>query len=104
MDTSITVQVTEQGMMIPRTVIASWGEVELIQTDEFIIIRPRIPAPGRDRALAIQALREDGLLYESEGETDLPIILDEERTELARQLSSDHPLSESVMKGRGEHI
>ena len=40
--------------------------------------------PAQEHELMVQALREDGLLYEPQGKADLPVVSD---AELAKELS-----------------
>jgi hypothetical protein len=88
MATPIAVEITPKGILIPHAALQDWGEVQVVREEHRIVIQPKTLTPDREHELAIQALREDGLLYEPEREPDLPVILDEERTELAKKLGA----------------
>ncbi len=44
-----------------------------------IVIQPKTQTPDQEHELVVQALREDGLLYEPDGDPDLPVVSDEEQ-------------------------
>jgi len=100
MATTIAAQMLPQGLLIPRAMIQDWGEVEVVKGKHRIVIQPKTLTPGQERELAIQALREDGLLYEPDWEPDLSVISDKERAELAKRLSVGRPLSEIIIEER----
>jgi hypothetical protein len=104
MATTISVQVTSRQILIPRAAIRHWDEVEVTQTEQHIVLSPKTLSPAGERELAIQALREDGLLYEPEGESDVPVVSDEERAELAKRLGVGRPLSEMVIEERSARL
>lgn len=66
MTTEIVVQVTSQELRIPLAGLEAWNdaELEVVRESQAIVIRPRKPKSQQERELAIQALREDGLLVE----------------------------------------
>jgi hypothetical protein len=41
MDAMPTVQTTEQGILLPRQLLETMGEVEVVQRDNYILIKPR---------------------------------------------------------------
>jgi hypothetical protein len=102
MTTTIVVQITPQGILIPRTALQGWTDIELVQTEQHIVLRPKASSLALERELAIQALREDGLLYEPEKKPELPIISDTERASLAEKLSIGRPLSEIIIEERDD--
>ncbi len=105
MTTTLEIQITSQGLLIPRNALQDWGEIEIVQTEQHIILRPKTVVLRQERELAIQALREDGLLYEYEPvEGDLPDISDTERTELAKKLKGQRPLSEIIIEAREDRV
>jgi hypothetical protein len=104
MTTPIAVEVTPKGILIPRTALKGWGEVQVVREEHRIVIQPKTLTPAQEHELMVQALREDGLLYEPESEPDLPVILDEERAELAKKLSVGRPLSEIIIEGREDRV
>ena len=66
-----------------------WGEVQVVHGKCRIVIRPKILTPAQEHELMVQALREDGLLYEPQGKADLPVVSD---AELAKELCVGRPL------------
>jgi len=100
MATTLTVQKTEQGLLLPHSLFRDWGEIEVIQEGRQIIIRPKTPAPAQERQAVIQALRQDGLLVEMPSDPAISPVSAEERAALARKLSKGRPLSEMVLEER----
>jgi len=100
MSTAIAVQITEQGILLPRAAYQDWGDIEVIKEERRIIIRPKALTPQQEQDLAIQALREDGLLAELNWEATYPPVTPKERAELARKLSAGRPLSEIIIEER----
>ena len=100
MTRTIAVQMTPQGLLIPRAALGDWDEVEVWQENQRIIIQPQALSPAQERELVIQALRQDGLLVEMAGESLSPPVTPEERAELAKKLGVGRPLSEIVIEER----
>ena len=100
MTTTLAVQMTPQGILIPRAAFQDWGKVEVLQEKRRIIVQPQSSTQAQERELVIQALRKDGLLVEMAGEPLSPSITPEERAELAKNLSVGRPLSEIVIEER----
>ncbi len=98
MTTTLAVQMTPQGLLIPRAAFQDWGKVEVLREKRRIIVQPQTSTQERD--LVIQALRKDGLLVEMAGEPLSPPVTPEERAELAKKLSVGRPLSEIVIEER----
>jgi hypothetical protein len=104
MATPIAVETTPKGILIPHAALRGWGEIQVVYEKHCIVIRPKILSPAQEHELMVQALREDGLLYEPEGDVDLPVVSDEERAELAKKLSVGRPLSEIIIEEREERV
>jgi hypothetical protein len=104
MNTTITVQMTAQGLLIPRTALGDWEreELEAVREKQAIIIRPK-PTSGDTRAQVRQALRRAGMLYEPDWETPPPVP-SEERARLAKKLSQGQPLSEIIIADREDRV
>ncbi len=64
MTATVVVQMTPQGILIPRAAFQDWGEIEIVQEKQRIVIQPKALTPAQERELVIQALRQDGLLVE----------------------------------------
>ena len=100
MATTLAVQMTPQGILIPRAAFQDWGKVEVLWEKRRIIVQPQTSTPAQERELVIRALRKDGLLVEMAGEPLSPPVTPEERAELAKKLSVGRPLSEIVIEER----
>ncbi len=100
MATTIAVQMTPQGLLIPHAALGDWDKVEVWRENQRIIIQPQALSPVQERELVIQALRKDGLLVEMVGEPLAPPVTPEERAELAKKLSVGRPLSEIIIEER----
>jgi hypothetical protein len=97
---TITVQITRQGLLIPRKDLGDLGaeELEAVREKGTIIIRPKA-ATANERTRVRQALRAAGMLYEPEWASPPPVS-PQERTRLARKLGQSGPLSEAVIADR----
>jgi hypothetical protein len=66
MATLTTIQTTEQGILLPRQLLDTLGEVEVVQRDSYILIKPKnmtLRFKGYIRAhVSVESLHED---YES---------------------------------------
>ncbi len=102
--TRITPEITPQGVVIPREAVQEWLDqgIEIIKNRGRTVIQPQALSAGQEKSLAIQALREDGLLVNIEKTTQSPPSSPEERAVLARKLAAGRPLSEIVIEERRE--
>ncbi|MGH2522323.1 MAG: hypothetical protein ACRDH2_07455 [Anaerolineales bacterium] len=103
MTTTLSLRVTEEGLQLPRQLFPQLGEVEIIQWDEYILIRPKSPlVPGDDlRERVREALSKAGLLVTPTWPPP-PNVPAAERAELAHKLSQGRPLSEIVIEDRAD--
>jgi hypothetical protein len=103
MATTIAVQITPQGVLIPRAAIQEWIEqgIEVIKDEQRIIIQPR-PAPRTKRERVLRILEESGLLVKPQWEPTSPPVSSTELAELAKKFSVGRPLSEIVIEEREE--
>ena len=96
------IKVTRQGVLVPRLLLAAWGdvrEVEVEQRADVLIIRPAGAQLSRDEVL--NKMKAAGLIE------DLPWVQGRalsaaERAQLAEQLSQGIPLSEVIIREREE--
>jgi hypothetical protein len=104
MATTIPVQITQQGLLIPRAVIQEWVEqgIQAVKDEQSIIIRPK-PAHTDARRRVRQVLRAADMLYEPHWETPSPVSV-EERADLARRLAQGRPLSEIIIEDRQDRV
>jgi len=104
MGTTITVQMTAQGLLIPRNTLGDWSnkELEAVWEQRGIVIRLK-SAAADTRIQVRQVLREAGLLYEPGWETPPPVSL-EERARLAKRLAQGRPLSEVIIADREDRV
>lgn len=100
MTTTIAVQMTPQGLLIPHVALGNWDleELEVVRENQMIVIRPK-PTPTGTRPQVRQILREAGMLYEPDWEAPPPVS-SEERARLAKELAQGQPLSEIVIADR----
>ena len=104
MDTTIAVQMTLQGLLIPRAVLGDWNtkKLEAVWEKEAIVIhptkRPESTLAGT-RPQVRRILREAGMLYETGWETPLSVS-PEERARLVKKLAQGQPLSEIIIADR----
>lgn len=100
MSTTIAVQMTPQGILVPRSAVSKWLEqdIEAIQDGDRIIIQPKSDEAERRRV--IQILDEAGLLVKPDWEAAAPPVSDAELAELAKKFSAGRPLSEIAIEER----
>ena len=102
MDTTVAVQMTRKGLLIPRKALDDLGaeELEAVWEEGTIVIRPKSTAAD-ERTQVRQALRTAGMLYEPEWEPPTPVSA-KERVRLAQKLGQAGPLSEVIIADRGD--
>ena len=98
MSTAADIQVTEEGILLPRAIYQDWGDIQVIKGERCVIVCSKGSDTQRDRSLAVYVLRADGLLAESG--LSVSSASPEERAELAEKLSVGQPLSEVVIRER----
>ena len=104
MSTSIGVQITPQGLLIPRAAIHEWleeGDIEVIKDEDRIIIQPK-PALSNERERVLQVLAASGLLVKPEWPPTSPPVSPTELAELAEKFSIGRPLFEIVLEERDQ--
>ena len=104
MEKSIRVQVTEEGILIPREALGELdeGELEAIRETGRIVIQLR-PQSLDERNQVRQVLRDAGLLYEPSWSPPSPVS-QSERARLAQKLGSGPPLSEEIIAEREDRV
>ncbi|MEW6668331.1 MAG: hypothetical protein AB1512_24220 [Thermodesulfobacteriota bacterium] len=104
MPSEVTIQVTPQGILIPRAALNDLGAVELEAVWErgTIVIRPRA-RPDDERTQVREVLRSTGILYDPEWETPVPVP-EAERKRLAGILARGKPLSEIIVADRDDRL
>jgi hypothetical protein len=102
MDTTVTVQITRKGLLIPREALGDLGaeELEAVREERTIVIRPKSQTAD-ERNQVRQVLRATGMLCEPEWEPPR-LVSPEERTRLAQKLGQIGPLSEVIIADRGD--
>ncbi len=101
MTTTLLLKVTEDGLRLPRRLFRQTGEVEVVERNDYILIRPKSSQLQDARARAIAALREAQLLITPDWE-QLPIVSPAERAELAQKAGQGKPLSEIIIDARDD--
>jgi hypothetical protein len=102
MTTVVAVKVTPQGVLVPRPLIAAWGdvqEVEIEQRSDAIIIKPKADRTDQLRAQIVSEMKAAGLIEDLPW-AQPPVISSEERARLAKKLSQGKPLSEIIIENR----
>ncbi len=103
MTTASDIKVTSQGVLVPRPLLAAWGdieEVEVEQRSDAIIIKPKSPQVSvRDQI--VREMKADGLV-EKLPWAQPPTVSSAERARLAEELSYGKPLSEIIIEEREE--
>ncbi|HFD40334.1 MAG TPA: hypothetical protein ENJ31_10885 [Anaerolineae bacterium] len=103
MATTLTVQMTRQGLLLPRADLGDWysTDLEAIWGQECIVIRPRLAVDTRSQVR--QVLQAAGLLYEPRWEPP-PSRSAQDRARLAARLAHGRPLSEIVIADREDRV
>ena len=99
--TTLSLTVTEDGLRLPRRLFKQAGEVEVIERDDYLLIKPKAAEREASRAQAIAALREAGLVVTPEWPAP-PAVSPEERARLAQKISVGQPLSEIIIADRAD--
>jgi hypothetical protein len=103
--TVVAAKVTSRGVLVPRALIAGWGdvrEVEIEKHADTVVIRPRLSEAAPWRAQVISKMKAAGLIEEAHW-PEPPAVSPEERVRLAEKLSHGKPLSELIMEDREEY-
>jgi len=102
MSTVIAVKVTPQGVLVPRPLIAAWGdveEVEIEQRADAIVVRPKANHARQVHAHIVKEMKAAGLIEDLPW-AQPPVMSSEERARLAEKLSHGKPLSEIIIEDR----
>jgi hypothetical protein len=105
MPTARDIKVTAQGVLVPRPLLAAWGdieEVEIEQRADAIIIKPKDTQTPPVGEQIVREMKADGLV-ETLPWAQPPTVSDEERARLAQKLSHGEPLSGFIIEEREEH-
>ena len=97
-----TVKVTSQGVLVSRSLIQAWGdiqEVEIEQRPDAIIIKPKGQLAVQLRERIISEMKAAGLI-ENLPWAPPPVVSAENRARLAKALSRGKPLSEIIIEER----
>jgi len=104
MTTPIDVKVTAEGVLVPRPLLAAWGDVEEVEVEQradAIIIKPKDAYPVSQRDRIVREMKAAGLV-ETLPWAQPPTAPPEERARLAERLSSGKPLSQVIVEEREE--
>ncbi len=102
--TSTVMKVTSQGVLVPTSMLAAWGDVdqvEIEQREDAIIITPKESQGASVGEQIVRQMKADGLV-ETLPWKQPPTVSPEKRAELAEKLSGGKPLSEVIIEGREE--
>jgi hypothetical protein len=98
----LAVKVTPQGVLVPRPLIAAWGDVEEVQIEQHadaIVIKPKADHPPHSHAQIVGEMKAAGLIEDLPW-AQPPVVSSEERARLAEKLSHGRPLSEIIIEDR----
>lgn len=103
--TVVAAKVTPRGVLVPRALIATWGdvrEVEIEKHADTVIIRPRPSEAAPWRGKVITKMKALGLIEELPW-PEPPLASPEARARLAEKLSQGKSLSDLIMEDREEY-
>jgi len=105
MPSTLSLTVTEDGLRLPRQLFAQPGEVEVIERDDYILIKPKSATAAEDtrQARALAAMRASGLIIVPAWPAP-PSVSALDRAELARKLGGGRPLSEDIIEERDDRV
>jgi hypothetical protein len=101
----VAAKVTSRGVLVPRSLIATWGnvrEVEIERHADTVIIRPKPAEAAPWRGQILDEMKTAGLI-EGLSWPEPPVVSLEARAYLAEKLSQSKPLSELIMEDREEY-
>ena len=100
----VAVKVTSEGVLVPRPLVAAWGDVQEVEIEQragALIIKPRADHASRLHDRIVNEMKAAGLVEDLPWPQP-PVVSPEERARLAERLSHGKPLSELIMEGREE--
>ena len=103
--TVVCVKVTPRGVLVPRALIATWGELREVEIEKYVdtvVIRPRPSEAASWRDQLIEKMTIAGLIEDLFWPAPLAVS-PEARALLAEKLSQGKPLSEFIMEDREEY-
>jgi virulence-associated protein VagC len=106
MGKTVSVKVSQQGVLVPRSLVAGWDEVQEVdieQRADALIIRPRRAETERLNAEIRQEMKAMGLVEDLPWDQP-PVVPAAERTRLARKLGAGQPLSEAIIRERDTRL
>ena len=98
----LAVKVTPQGVLVPRPLITTWGDVEEVEIEQHadvIVIRPKPNHTRQSHAHIVSEMKMAGLVEDLPW-AQPPVVSPEERARLAKELSHGKPLSEIIIEDR----
>ena len=101
----VAAKVTPRGVLVPRSLIATWGnvrEVEIERHADTVIIRPKPAEVAPWRGQVISKMKAAGLIEDLSWPEPL-VVSPEARARLTEKLSLGKPLSELIMEDREEY-
>jgi hypothetical protein len=97
-------KVTSRGVLVPRPLLAAWGDVEEVQIEQredAIIIKRKESQGASVGEQIVRQMKADGLV-ETLPWKQRPTVSPEKRAELAEKLSRGKPFSQVIIEGREE--
>jgi len=103
--TVVAAKVTPRGVLVPRALIAAWGDVQEVEIEKHadtVVIRPRPVKAVPWHAQVVARMKAAGLVEDLPWPQP-PSGSPEERARLAEKLSHGKPLSKLIMEDREEY-
>ncbi|MEZ4767025.1 MAG: hypothetical protein R2844_01190 [Caldilineales bacterium] len=105
--TVIAVKMTPRGVLVPRSLMATWGNIREVETElqgDIVVIKPGLADTDEQlRAEIISGMEAAGLIENFRWPRP-PVISADERVRLSRILVSDGPLSETIIEEREDRM
>lgn len=103
--TVVAAKVTPRGVLVPRALIAAWGDVREVEIEKYadtVVIRPRPSESALWRGQVTSKMKAAGLIEEMPW-PEPPVVSPQARVCLAAKLSQGEPLSELIQEDREEY-
>jgi len=98
-------KVTKEGVLIPRSLLDAWDEVETVEIEQHadaLVIKPKPNEVASMHDSIIREMKAEGLVETLSWEQP-PAVSPEERARLAKQLSRGRPLSVLILESREDY-
>jgi hypothetical protein len=101
-----TIQVTSEGVLIPRSLIETWGDIQEVEVEQYpgaIVIKPIDSHSRQSYDQIVSQMKASGLVEDLPWPQPPPVS-PEERATLAEKLSRGKPLSQIILEDREDRV